>query len=313
MDPCPWGLYPAAKKAIGVGASASAVWYDPPDAHFIFQRKRAGMLCAEPGRDCRRGLRTQTQPSVTETDRARYSAVIGHHLTTRPSQGRTWQYSPVREKVYAMAITSKWTESSSDKLATLSRSERVSEHTVQFYETDDFLTDGLSEFIGAGLGAGEACVVIGTSAHRAGLEQRLQARGFEMSAVRERGDYVALDAAETLAKLLVAGIPDERRFEEVIGGVIKRAAQAPRGQRGRRRHVRAFGEMVALLWAQGELDAAVRLEDLWNDLQHRASSPSFSLLCAYPMSTLAGAGNSTMFAEVCALHSNVPLMRVTAR
>ena len=29
----------------------------------------------------------------------------------------------------------------------------------------------------------------------------------------------------------------------------------------------AFGEMVALLWAEGNHAAAIRLEELWNDLQ----------------------------------------------
>ena len=54
-----------------------------------------------------------------------------------------------------------------------------SEHLVQFYETDDFLLDALSDFIGAGLGSGAACIVIATQAHREGLSQRLQVNGLD--------------------------------------------------------------------------------------------------------------------------------------
>jgi hypothetical protein len=59
---------------------------------------------------------------------------------------------------------------------------------------------------------------------------------------------------------MVDGWPDEQRFAEVVGTVVQRMAQ-----NGSRR-VCAFGEMVALLWAEGRHDAAIRLEELWNDL-----------------------------------------------
>jgi signal transduction histidine kinase len=60
--------------------------------------------------------------------------------------------------------------------------------------------------------------------------------------------------------------------------------------------------MVALLWAQGKCDAAIQLEQLWNDL---AVTYSFDLRCAYPMSLFGRAGDSELFAKVCATHSHV--------
>jgi hypothetical protein len=69
------------------------------------------------------------------------------------------------------------------------------EHFVQFYETDAFLLDSLGGFIGTGLCAGEACIVVATEAHHEGLEERLRASGLDVAAARASGQYLPLDAA----------------------------------------------------------------------------------------------------------------------
>jgi signal transduction histidine kinase len=170
------------------------------------------------------------------------------------------------------------------------------EHFVQFYEQDDFLLDEVSGFIGAGLQVGQAGVVIATRQHLDGLKQRLKTdRGFTGAALD--GDrYIALDAAATLPKFLIDGRPDEGRFADVIGPVIELAAQ------NGNRPVRAFGEMVALLWAEGKHDAAIHLEEMWNDL---AKTHSFSLLCAYPMGGFRDEEHGSSFLHICKAHSHV--------
>ena len=100
-----------------------------------------------------------------------------------------------------------------------------SEHLVQFYETDDFLLDAVSDFIGAGLGSGAACIVIATQAHREGLSHCLQVNGLDPTRAQAQGKYFALDAAETLSQFLVEGSPDPQRFAQVVGGVIERAVK----------------------------------------------------------------------------------------
>ncbi len=125
------------------------------------------------------------------------------------------------------------------------------EHIVQFYETDDFLLDAVSSFIGAGLDTGDACIVVITRYHRAGLEERLKAKGYDISAARLRGEYILLDSAETLSKFMIDGMPEPECFAKVIGSVIK---QMTKGQR----HVRIFGNMVAQLWTEGNAAAAIR-------------------------------------------------------
>ena len=170
------------------------------------------------------------------------------------------------------------------------------EHFVQFYESDEFLLNAASSYIGAGLGAGAACIVIATKDHRQGLEKLLRANGLDLSVVRRQGKYFALDAQETLARFMVDGAPDPALFTRVIGDQIAQAAK-----NGRRVHV--FGEMVALLWTEGNYDAAIAVEALWNEL--RSTTPSFSLFCAYPMQGFARAEYYELFSRIGELHSHV--------
>jgi PAS domain S-box-containing protein len=172
-------------------------------------------------------------------------------------------------------------------------------HSVQFYGDDSYLIEELSRFIGSALGAGDAAVVIANKAHRDGLAQRLQARGLDMTLAVQQGRFIMLDAAETLAKLLVNDWPDARRFAQVVGRVIEQA-QTP--AQGKQRQVAAFGEMVALLWAEGKHEAAICLEQLWNDL---AKTHSFTLRCGYPMAGFSEEGHSELIQKVCAEHSHV--------
>jgi signal transduction histidine kinase/CheY-like chemotaxis protein len=169
------------------------------------------------------------------------------------------------------------------------------EHFVQFYEADEFLIDSLSGFIGAGLAADDACIVVATPAHRAALDARLQAAGLDTAAARESGQFISLDASEILSKFMSGGQPDPGLFAEVVGRIISRAAEG----RGR---VRIFGEMVALLWAEANYHAAIRLEELWNELHQ---TRSFSLFCAYPMQGFGGEMLASGLSDVCTTHTRV--------
>jgi len=168
-------------------------------------------------------------------------------------------------------------------------------HFVHFYENDEFLFSALSGYIGPGLLAGEVCIVIATEPHRNGLEARLQRSDIDLPSIVSTNQYIALDAERTLSTFMVDGEPDPHRFATVIGTLLERATSGGRP-------VRAFGEMVALLWAQGKRTAAARLEELWNDLgkKHR-----FSLFCAYPMSGFQHATDTPSFVEICNKHSKV--------
>ncbi|MGH9344030.1 MAG: PAS domain S-box protein [Terriglobia bacterium] len=172
-------------------------------------------------------------------------------------------------------------------------------HVVQFYQDDAFLLDTLGRYIGSALCAGEAAIVIATKAHRDEMEQHLMARGLDLPAIRERGRYTSLDATETLSMFMVDGRPDASRFAEVMGDILKHAtASAERGHP----QVAVFGEMVSLLWAQGQREATLQVEKFWNQL---AQDHTFRLRCGYPLGGFYRKEDTAPFLAICSEHSSV--------
>jgi PAS domain S-box-containing protein len=177
----------------------------------------------------------------------------------------------------------------------------LGDHVAYFYQDSDSLLEALSSFIGSALGAGNAALVIATKMRREGLRHRLTARGLDIPKATNEGRYLELDAAELLSKLIVEGMPDGGRFEEVVGGVIARTKSRAKAVRP---EIAVFGEMVSLLWTEGKVEAAIRLEQLWNEL---ATKLTFSLRCAYPVTHFNGERNSQPLMRVCAEHSAIVL------
>lgn len=161
----------------------------------------------------------------------------------------------------------------------------MSEHFVQLYEDSAALAEAVADYVGEGLRNGEAVVIIATPAHRAAfLEKISPTEGLRV-----------LDAEETLAQIMANGMPNWRAFREVIGGLIA-------DLRLRHPTVRAYGEMVDVLWQRGEREAAIRLEEYWNEL---GQVQTFSLLCAYRMNPLDGALYGGPLESVCRAHSRL--------
>jgi PAS domain S-box-containing protein len=165
-------------------------------------------------------------------------------------------------------------------------------HLVHFYEDEEALFDVVGGFLGAGLDAHDRLVVIATPEHRSTLVQRLRDREGDRAVAT--GQLLLLDAREMLARFMVNGQPDPERFQLVLEQALTRVGAGVAGAR-----VRAYGEMVDLLWRDGERSAAIALEELWNEA---GSRHAFSLLRAYVIANFykgAGAGN---YADVCRSH-----------
>jgi hypothetical protein len=165
---------------------------------------------------------------------------------------------------------------------------------VQLYESHAELVDAVGTFLGGALSGDDAVVVVATDAHRDGLRKALTAAGLDLDALAEANRYFSLDASRVLATFLSNGQVDDVRFRRVIGGLVDQAAASGR-------KVRVFGEMVAVLWDEGNVPAAIELEEQWNGL---AESRSFDLFCAYSTSSF-GPEDVTLLAEVCRRHSHV--------
>jgi hypothetical protein len=168
-------------------------------------------------------------------------------------------------------------------------------HVVGFYETEAFLVDSVRDFLAPGLHAGDAAIVVATASHREAFGRALMAAGVDLPAAEQCGQYIALDASEALSSFMVESMPDAGRFEAAVGELVSRAAEGPR-------EVRIYGEMVAVLWDQGDVAAVIVLEDLWNDL---AARHPFSLFCAYPMGAFDKDTSTEQFRKICEQHSRV--------
>jgi PAS domain S-box-containing protein len=173
-------------------------------------------------------------------------------------------------------------------------------HVVHFYSEEASFQEALSRFIGGALGAGDIAIVIATPDHRHGLAQRLRAGGLDTGRLVESGRYISLDARETLSNIMVDGMPDAESFDRVVKGVITRAEKP--AVEGTEPRLAVYGEMVALLWKEGKLDAVLALEQLWNRL---AESYSFSLRCGYPITSFRRQEDDEPFLRICASHSSV--------
>ena len=168
------------------------------------------------------------------------------------------------------------------------------EHVVTFYESDEGLAGDVARFLVAGVYADEGAVVVATPEHRRAIEAQLGARGVPVADLTAAGRFVWADAAGTLASLTDGGELDRERFRREVGGIVAVAAESGRP-------VRAFGEMVGLLWELGDVAAAIELETFWNEL---CGEQGLALFCAYPAASLAGADLS-LIDGVCRQHSEV--------
>ena len=173
------------------------------------------------------------------------------------------------------------------------------QHGVQFYSQDKFLLEELSNYIGNALRVGDAAVVVATEPHRNGLLRWLTAQALDVAALIEQGRMVVVDAAQVLATFMEVEWPNEERFDDVVGGILAKALASAGSAQPR---VAVFGEMVALLWAEGKPEAAIRLEQLWNGL---ARTKSFSLYCAYPLNCFDREEDAELLVRVCNEHSAV--------
>lgn len=146
-------------------------------------------------------------------------------------------------------------------------------HGVQFYSDEEFLFGVVAAFLADGLQQGQPVMVIATSEHREAISGALRARGIDVEARLAQGTMVMLDADEMLARFMIDGMLDAARCKTVLGARLRTLSGGHRTC-----VVRAFGEMVDVLWRAGNPDAAIRLEVLWNEL---AMTHSVALLCGY--------------------------------
>jgi hypothetical protein len=168
-------------------------------------------------------------------------------------------------------------------------------HAVQFYGSDETLMQTLAGFLAGGLITGQPAVVIATPSHSTAVLDELAHRLIDVKSARRIGDLVFLDANEILATFMRDDMPDRDAFRHTVGGVIRQTLA------GRTTTpLRAYGEMVDVLWKRGNEEAAIKLEMLWNDLSR---TYPFQLLCGYSIGNFYKQTGS--FERICEQHTHV--------
>jgi CheY-like chemotaxis protein len=153
-------------------------------------------------------------------------------------------------------------------------------HEILFFSDEALLLDNFARVVGCALNTGNAAIVVATASHRESLAERLKKQGLDVGQSTQEGTYIAIDVAESLSRFMVNGLPDPFRFFAGISRVIEAAAKAASSKQPR---VVVCGEGVAVLLAEGKRDAAIRLEQLSNEV---AKTYDVDVLCAYPLNIL---------------------------
>lgn len=167
-------------------------------------------------------------------------------------------------------------------------------HVVQIYENENDLLDLLESYVSGGIEANDCVILLATKPHLISLEARLQTSGYSIDRYITRHQYFPLDAEQFLQQFMVNDMPDELLFMEAVTAILGEA-------RENHRNVRAFVEMVSILWSAGNQEATARLEELWNLF---CENNHLSLFCAYPKSSLSESHSSSVM-QICCSHSQI--------
>jgi hypothetical protein len=173
------------------------------------------------------------------------------------------------------------------------------DHVVQLYgEDDQLLAKNVSRYLAEGMRRLDGLIVIAIPEHTQAIARHLTQDAASATLEAERsGRLVFLDARTTLDRLLVGGRPDERLFDSVVGeGLREVRARSGSGK------VRAFGEMVGLLWSEARYAEAERLEALWNAL---LAGSDYSLYCAYRIDLFGEDVDKAALSSIVASHTHL--------
>ena len=179
------------------------------------------------------------------------------------------------------------------------RAENASRHDVTFYSDDQRFLNELAQFVAGALKSGSSAVIAATESHREGLLSRLRIHDPNIGAAMEQRRYIAVDAAHTLSTFMVNSMPDRGLFMKTFGNLVHSAAKASKSGNS---HVSVFGECMHLICAEGNAEAAIRMEEFGNELTRTHDA---DVLCGYFTSYSHPGMEGHIYQRICAAHSSV--------
>lgn len=171
-------------------------------------------------------------------------------------------------------------------------------HEMLIYSDDAVLLESFTRFIAVALRADKPIITASTQSHLDGLLRCLNAEGLDVEAAIEQGSFIPLNASAKLSSFMVNDLPDRLRCMSAMRVLVETARSA----KGTHSRIALCGECTPLLLAQGNAEAAIRLEQLCNAL---VKEHELDILCAYPSSSFHGGADGHVFKTICAEHSAV--------
>lgn len=169
------------------------------------------------------------------------------------------------------------------------------DHICEFYPDSQAMADSVCDYVVPGITRGDGIILIATAANLLKFQEILERRSIDVHRAKSVGKLIMLDAHEILDQFMVNGMPDADKFLNTVGNLVKSFKE-------KYIRIRAFGEMVDILWEEDNLDAAIRLEELWNDLN---AKHHFSLLCGYSDRKFRKKMNVEALKAICANHTHL--------
>jgi hypothetical protein len=170
-------------------------------------------------------------------------------------------------------------------------------HIVQLYQDDEFYGEAISHFAAEGLVRGESIILVATKPHWQSISRRLRGKGFDPEALFRDGQLTLLDADATLPKFMAGEVPDGNLFKPLAKQTIAKARAG-----GKFPRVRWWGEMVNVLYVDGNTGGSHRLEELFDEVAHEES---IAIFCSFLMDKFDPKIYDEAFGNVCRTHSHV--------
>lgn len=172
----------------------------------------------------------------------------------------------------------------------------INRHFAQLHRDPQALTEAVTVYLETGLLRGDGVVVIATRRHTDLFRTRLREDGFDPGVYIKSGQLELHDAELTLRKFMRNDMPDWEDFRRAVGAMFERIRAFRHGM------TRAYADLVDVLWQEGRVEAAIRLEDYWNEL---ARQYPFALFCSYMLDVHEDNAYAGPLEEIGRTHSDV--------
>jgi hypothetical protein len=170
-------------------------------------------------------------------------------------------------------------------------------HIVQLYQDEDFYGEAVSHFAAEGLVRGESIILVATQPNWKNISARLRAKGLDLEELFRQGQLTLLDAQATLPKFMAGNLPDGGVFKPLAKQTIAKARAG-----GKFPRVRWWGEMVNVLYVEGNKQGSHRLEEFFDEVAHEES---IAIFCSFLMDKFDPKVYDEAFGNVCSTHSHV--------